>query len=654
VSETSSPRDCDGSPRGLVQLAARALAATARAVARLSRRAAAGLVRLARGRAGRVGLWALLAGFFVFALAYPLGVVLGGAFVEPAPARALRPGQSLAEFAREHSVDEEELRRLNGLGPGESVGAGAVLRLGRDGWGLRQFGRLFADPTSRAWIANSLALGACATALTFVLALPLAFFAARRDFPGKSLLSALVLVPMVLPPFVGAIGMRRMLARFGSVNLLLLGLGLVDEPIDFLGGGRFWGVVLLEALHLYPVMYLNLTAAMANVDPSLEEAAASLGDSGLRRFLRVTLPLMLPGVFAGCSIVFVWAFTDLGTPLVFQYQEVASKRIFDKVQAVHMDPQGYALVVVVLAIAAGLFAAGRYLARRRPVESATKGAIRSQCMPALAWERRLAYALFGGLTAVALLPHLGVALEAFAGRWFMTVLPEGFTLDHARNALTHEVAASAVRTSLLLSLGSTALDLLLGVALAVFIVRSRSRLAPLVDVLAMLPLAIPGIVLAFGYVGAYSGTYRWLSPQDCPVLLLVVSYAVRRLPYVVRSCAAGLEQTPRSLEEASLSLGATPFATLKKVTLPLVGAHLIAGGILAFSFAMLEVSDSMILAMKEQYYPLTKAIYALAGRLSDGPGVACALGLFGMLLLAASLWAASALVGKRLGEMFRA
>ena len=284
----------------------------------------------------------------------------------------------------------------------------------------------------------------------------------------------------------------------------------------------------------------------------------------------------------------------------------------------------------------------------------SKGVTRAEVLPASPGERKVAYALFGGVTALALLPHVGVVLQAFAARWFMTVLPEDYTLSNLTGALSHEVAAGSVRNSLLLSLGSTALCLGLGVAVATFVVRSRSRFAGTVDALVMLPLAVPGVVLAFGYIGAYSGSYSWLDPRENPVLLLVVSYAVRRLPFVVRASVAGLEQTPRALEEASLSLGATPRQTFRRVTAPLIAAHLIAGGILAFSFAMLEVSDSLILAMQERFYPLTKAIYWLSDRPGDGQALACALGLFGMVLLGASLWAASHLVGRKMGEMFRA
>jgi iron(III) transport system permease protein len=128
---------------------------------------------------------------------------------------------------------------------------------------------------------------------------------------------------------------------------------------------------------------------------------------------------------------------------------------------------------------------------------------------------------------------------------------------------------------------------------------------------------------------------------------------VRRIPLVFRSATAGLEQCPAILEEASWSLGAGPWRTLRRVTLPLIGANLAAGAILAFSYAMLEVSDSMILALRKEYYPITKVIYSLFGRIGDGEGVASAMGLLAMALLAVSLISAAAYLGRRMGEMFR-
>jgi iron(III) transport system permease protein len=127
------------------------------------------------------------------------------------------------------------------------------------------------------------------------------------------------------------------------------------------------------------------------------------------------------------------------------------------------------------------------------------------------------------------------------------------------------------------------------------------------------------------------------------------------LPYIVRSAYAGFQQTSTTLEEASANLGASPWRTLRRITLPLVMANLIAGTILTFSFAMLEVSDGLILAMKEKYFPITKMIYQLMGRIDpNAASVACALGVVGMVLLTVSLLVAGRLLGKKMGQLFRA
>jgi iron(III) transport system permease protein len=167
----------------------------------------------------------------------------------------------------------------------------------------------------------------------------------------------------------------------------------------------------------------------------------------------------------------------------------------------------------------------------------------------------------------------------------------------------------------------------------------------------MLPLAIPGLVLSFGYVASFSG--GMLDPRNNPFPLLIIAYTIRRIPFVVRTAYAGLQQTSITFEEASQNLGASPFYTFRKISMPLISANIIAGGILAFSFAMLEVSDSLILAMKEQFYPITKAIYTLVGRIADGPYIASALGILGMILLAVSLFLANKFLGKKMGELFK-
>ena len=523
---------------------------------------------------------------------------------------------------------------------------------GPDGFSLVFMKLMFSSPNYTSILANSVNLGLAVTLFTTALSLPLALLLVRYSFPGKSVLNGLILIPMVLPPFVGAIGMRQLLARFGSVNLLLLQLGVVDQPIDWLGGGSFWGVVILEALHLYPIMYLNLAAALANVDPSLEEAARNMGANSFKLFRTVTFPLMLPGYFAGAIIVFIWAFTDLGTPLVFEYREVVAVQIFNMVTDLHQNPMGYAFVVAVIAVTLFFFYLSKRILGGGRYEMLGRGHVTSAARPASLTMTTIAYGVVLGISALALIPHLGVFLTSVAKRWFLSVLPGEYTFEFYQAVFSHDLALLSIKNSFFLSGLSTFIDVVLGVTIAYLLARKRVPGRTALDALAMLPLALPGLVLAFGYVAAFSATP--LDPRLNPVPLLVIAYAVRRLPYMVRAAYAGFQQTSVFLEEAAINLGASPLRTLFQITMPLVFANLIAGAVLSFSFAMLEVSDSLILASKEDYYPITKAIYALLRRLADGPYIASAMGMLGLILLAGSLFLAGRFFGRRMGELFRA
>jgi iron(III) transport system permease protein len=271
------------------------------------------------------------------------------------------------------------------------------------------------------------------------------------------------------------------------------------------------------------------------------------------------------------------------------------------------------------------------------------------------WQATLVSLFFVAVLAFAVLPHIGVVLVASSRDWYATLLPEQFTLENFRLALGHDLTVSSIGNSLRYAALATALDIALGVAIAWVVVRSRLPGRQFLDSLAMLPLAVPGLVLAFGYLAMTreGRFFAALDPVENPTILLVIAYAVRRLPYVVRAAAAGFEQTSVALEEAAQSLGATAWRALRRITLPLIAANLIAGGLLAFAFAMLEVSDSIILAQKADYFPITKAIYELFQLLGDGRYLASALGTWAMAFLALTLVALGVLLGKKAGTLFR-
>ena len=158
---------------------------------------------------------------------------------------------------------------------------------------------LLVIPTQRPRPSYLFALSV--TLICTAISVPLALLSRRYDFWGKSLANGLLLVPLILPPFVGAIGMRQILGRFGVLTSLAQDVGLVPRghPIDWMGISRLGGIVIIEALSLYPILFLNLSAALANLDPAMEQAAANLGASRWTIFRRITFPLMRPGVAAG-------------------------------------------------------------------------------------------------------------------------------------------------------------------------------------------------------------------------------------------------------------------------------------------------------------------------------------------------------------------
>jgi len=524
---------------------------------------------------------------------------------------------------------------------------------------LAFFRLLIENRLYRMSFMNSLEIALLATAFTALVSIPLAVLFTRYRFPGRGWLRPLLLAPLILPPFVGALGIKHIFARFGVVNLFLAKIGLIAlaHPIDWLGASGFTGIVILEVLHLFPILFLSVSAALANIDPSLLEAAANLGASAWRRFVTITLPVARPGLFAGACIVFISAFTDLGTPLILNFSATVPTQIFNASVDANSEQVGYAFVVATLALVMIFFLLvrrfGESAASAMPAR-ASHAATEKTLAPVAGWAVTLSVSAF---LFVAILPHLGVVASSFAERWFFTILPTKISLQYYADVFSNGLTATSITNSLLYSGLSAFLDLALGLVIAHLLARAVFPGKSLLDALAMLPLALPGLVLAFGLLMSYNwhGWWSWINPRTNPTFLLVISYALRRLPYIVRAAYAGYQQTSITLEEASYNLGAGRWRTFRRVTLPLIAPSLVAGTILTFCFAMLEVSDSLILAMETRFAPITRGIYEVMGRPSpDSAALACALGVLAMGLLGGGLWLGSRLLGQRLGGFFRA
>lgn len=540
------------------------------------------------------------------------------------------------------------------------VGGGLV---GPDGaWTGRYIQAVFENPIYREGLINSVLIAIGTTLLVCIIAIPLAWLSNRYEFAGKRLITSLLLVPMILPPFVGAIGLQQILGQYGALNAVM-GWG----SIDWLGQSRMGGVILLEALSLYPILYLNVAAALANIDPAMDEAAQNLGITGWHKFFKITLPLIMPGLFAGGTIVFIWSFTELGTPLMLSFARCTPVQVWDELKNIGGSPFPYALVIVMLVASTALYAIGKGLFGRRAYAMQAKASVATLNRPLRGWRASAAMMPFAVIIFIALLPHLGVILTSVSepGTWYRTALPPVITAGNYVEGIGHQMTVSSISNSLIYSSLAIGVNVVLGIAIAYVVVRSTIPVRGLLDGIAMLPLAVPGLVMAFGYlaVSNWLANLPWvklnatwstlLDVRENPTLFLVIAYAIRRLPYMVRSAIAGLQQTSLTFEEAAANLGASWWRRTAKVTLPLISANLVAGALLAFSFSMLEVSDSLILAQRQDYYPITKTIWELFQIIGTGKYIASALGVWAMVFLTVTIVGCGMILGKRMGALFR-
>jgi iron(III) transport system permease protein len=520
---------------------------------------------------------------------------------------------------------------------------------GPGGFTLAHLGAFFERALFREALVNTLFSGVAAVAFGSVLALPLAYFSVRYAFPGKPILQTLGILPLVIPPFVGAVALQLVLGRSGAVNLLLL--EYVGVTIPFMEG--LPGVILVQTLHYFPFIMLNTAASLANLDPSLEEAAQNLGSRGFRLFRRVTWPLMMPGYVAGCLLTFIRVIDDLGTPLMLNYTKLLAPQAYLRITTVGIhDVAGYVICVILVALSLlSLFAARKYLSLSEYATVKT-GALTDAARPIRGARLAVVLAVSVAVLGLALLPHLGILILSFSRIWSFSLLPTRYTLENYEEILVR--APHFVLNTLLYCVLAAGIDVLLGAAIAFLLLRSRVFGRNLLDAIATLPLAIPGVVLAVGYLRTFHG---WEvpglgKPLTATWLILVIAYSMRRLPYTVRACYAALQQIHVSLEEAAQNLGANRARTFRRVTLPLMLGGLVAGGLIAFVTSAVELSSTIMLVPRIDMGPIAYGIYVyMQSAVGRGPGAA--LGVVAIVLVALGTWLVNRLTARGAGAAFR-
>jgi len=491
----------------------------------------------------------------------------------------------------------------------------------------------------RESFANSLWVAGLTVAFATLIAVPLAYFTMRFQFRGAILIQTLGVLPLVMPAFVGAAAMQLLFGRSGSVNLLLKdAFGITLPLMEGLNG-----VIFVETLHYFPFILLNLSASLANIDSSLEEAAQNLGSSGWRLFRKIVFPLALPGYIAGASLVFIKVFDDLGTPLVLNVTNMLAPQAYLRVTSIGLeDPIGYVICVLLVLFSVAAMGGSWWFVKRRDYAVVARG-LASPKRTLTPAQAVLAYGWIGALLLLVLSPHLGLLLMSLFKVWSFSVLPEQFTLAHYATVLT-DAKSMIVNTFLYCGLAAL-LDVILGTAIAYIVLRTRLPGRQLLDHMVTVALAMPGLVLGIGYLRVFRGVELpfGMGALTASWMIFVIAYGVRRLPYALRSCMAALSQVHPSLEEAAENLGAGKLRVIVRVVVPLMMGGILAGFVTSFITAAGEISETILLTSRESLAPMSYGIYlymqSIAGR---GPGAA--LGMIAIVLIAAGTYLSHRLV----------
>jgi iron(III) transport system permease protein len=476
---------------------------------------------------------------------------------------------------------------------------------------------------------NSVYVAGMSVVWATLIALPLAVLTTRFDFRGSMVIQTLGFVPLIMPPFVGAVAMQLLFGRNGTVNLMLYDWFGVRIP--FMEGLN--GVIFVQSLHYFPFILINLSTSLRNIDRSMEEAAQNLGSSGFRLFRRIVFPLSMPGYLAGASLVFVKVFDDLATPLLLNVKDMLAPQAYLRVTSVGLtDPMGYVISVILIIVSVFAMWLSAVAMRGKDYSTVQRGGGGLMRRNLSRGESIVAYGVVGFILLLVLSPHIGLLLLSFATVWSYSPLPDDFTMVHY--ARVFDESSMYIKNTLIYASLAGLIDVVIGGAIAYLLLRTKIVGRRWLDWAATSALAIPGVVLGIGYLRTFYGVTL---PDGTPLatlwVMVVLALAIRRLPYALRACYAALQQVSESLEEAAENLGATKQRTIRRIVLPLMTGGLLAGFVTSFSTAAVELSATLMLIQSNSDAPIAYGIYVFmqspAGR---GPGAA--LGVIAVIMVA--------------------
>ena len=479
---------------------------------------------------------------------------------------------------------------------------------------LEAFKTFFSKSYNVKTIFNSLKVTVTTTLIALAIGIPLAYFYQMYEIKGKTVLQVLVILCSMSAPFIGAYSWIVLLGRNGIITKFLKAVFGIQVGSIY----GFKGIVLVLSLQLFPLVFMYVCGALKNIDNSLLEAAENMGCKGFKRFFTIVIPLCMPTIIAATLLVFMRAFADFGTPLLIgEGYKTFPVLIYDSYFAETGTDHnfGAAVSVIAIVITAAIFLIQRYINNRHKF---TMNALHSiERKPLHGIKSVLIHIYCWFVVLLSFMPQVYVIYSSFqktSGKLFV----EGYSLESYKFAFSH--LKKAIPNTFIIGIIALAAVIVLAILIAYLVVRRNNAANKVIDTISMIPYIIPGSVVGIALVLAFNKKPLMLTGT---ATIMIIALIIRRIPYTIRSSVAVLQQIPMSIEEASISLGASKMKTFFAITVPMMGNGIMSGAILSWVTIITELSTAIIL-YNLNTVTLTLAVYTYVSRGNYGIAAAYA------------------------------
>jgi len=480
---------------------------------------------------------------------------------------------------------------------------------------LQEFVKFFSKSYYTSTIWNSVKVTVAVTCVSLLLGIPMSYFYSFYKLKGAKVLFVVSILCCMSAPFIGAYSWIMLLGRSGVITQFIESI----LPIKMGSIYGFKGILLVQSLKFFPLVFIYMNGAFRNIDNTLIEASANMGCTGIRRLFKIILALSMPTILAAALMVFMQAFADFGTPMLlgegFQTFPVL---IYNQYLGENGTDFNFAaaLAVIAIVVTAVVFLFQKWATNRFKFSMSALHPVEKKPAKGIGGFLMHAYAYL--LVAIAFLPQVYIIYLSFRNCSGM-IFKEGYSLVNYEKALD-KLLWRSVKNTTVMGIVALVVIIVIAVLIAYLVVRRKSVLNDSIDTMAMLPYIMPGAVIGLALLFAFGKKPFALTGT---MAIMIISFVIRRLPYTIRSATATLMQISLSIEEAAISLGASKAKTFATITVPMMANGILSGAILSWVAIVTELSSSIIL-YNNKTITLTMSTYVAISRGNYGLAAAFA------------------------------